>query len=103
MAKVTHELPEAIRQYIMYCGATVVHTARRSNRLEGPMKSLDEWLAQARRLKIDLILFSRGLRSRNKVAVGEPSAGSLTLSSYKPNCELCFLCCKQVCLCVRVG
>ncbi len=59
-----------------------VHTARRSYRLNGPVRTSDFALdagqpATCAREVVQTLPF-RGRRSRNKVSVGEPAEGSLT-------------------------
>jgi hypothetical protein len=57
-----------------------VHTARRSYRLDGPVRFSD-WrnvaVSALMRREVTQTLSSRGRRSRNKVSVGEPAEGSL--------------------------
>jgi hypothetical protein len=59
-----------------------VHTARRSYRLNGPVRTSDHALETgspvARAREVVQTLPFRGRRSRNKVSVGEPAEGSLT-------------------------
>lgn len=61
-----------------------VHTARRSYRLGRMMRTMEHWRGGERllmRSEVVLIFRSRGRRSRNKVSVGEPADGSLTLGA----------------------
>ena len=66
-----------------------VHTARRSYRLNGPVKCLDcEFLAGSpvgSMREVHWTLSFRGRRSRNKVSVGEPAEGSFTEKKWKGN------------------
>src|SRR5437764_9792231 len=59
-----------------------VHTARRSYRLNGPVRTSDFALDTGRPVtcarEVVQTLPFRGRRSRNKVSVGEPAEGSLT-------------------------
>jgi hypothetical protein len=70
--------------YTIPFGDIVVHTARRSYRLNGSVKSPDSGIRllgatlTAMSLEADLTSLFRGRRSRNKVSVGEPAEGSLT-------------------------
>ena len=61
-----------------------VHTARRSYRLNGPVKCLDcEFLAGSpvgSMREVHWTLSFRGRRSRNKVSVGEPAEGSFLIT-----------------------
>jgi hypothetical protein len=57
-----------------------VHTARRSYRLDGPVRFSDcrnVAVSALMRREVTQTLSSRGRRSRNKVSVGEPAEGSL--------------------------
>ena len=72
-----------------------VHTARRSYRLNGPVRSSD-WLGivgyherSVAGKSIQTLSF-RGRRSRNKVSVGEPAEGSLTLNLINININTFF-------------
>lgn len=60
-----------------------VHTARRSYRLNGPVKCSDcgdvSGLPLATSWEVHWTLSFRGRRSRNKVSVGEPAEGSLSI------------------------
>ena len=76
-------LVSACHQHALITSLPFVHTARRSYRLDDPVRLLDRHRASGNRplcWKDILILPFRGRRSRNKVSVGEPAEGSLTLS-----------------------
>ena len=55
-----------------------VHTARHFYRLDIQLSYLDGILGLLRASEVSRDLISRGRTSRNKVAVGEPAAGSLS-------------------------
>ena len=79
---VNQEFPvSASHKLALITSLPFVHTARRSYRLDGQMSSPD-WRGRSGntspRREAEQILSSRGRKSRNKVAVGEPAAGSLT-------------------------
>ena len=72
-----------------------VHTARRSYRLNGPVKSSDCWIGLGNLTYLREVAWTlsfRGRRSRNKVSVGEPAEGSLTRIHIQTciDCELIF-------------
>ena len=83
-------LVSACHQRALITSLPFVHTARRSYRLNDPVRppdwgdafgSPDATLREA----VQTLLF-RGRRSRNKVSVGEPAEGSLPVSSPAPLC-----------------
>ena len=77
-------LVSAIHQIALITSLPFVHTARRSYRLNGSVKSSDSGIRlmgatlSTISLEVDLTSLFRGRRSRNKVSVGEPAEGSLT-------------------------
>jgi hypothetical protein len=77
-------LVSACHHHVLITSLSFVHTARRSYRLNGPVRSLDGVIFEiAERWsqimpEIAQTLPFRGRRSRNKVSVGEPADGSLT-------------------------
>ena len=80
-------LVNASHQLALITSLPFVHTARRSYRLNDPVRppdwgdpfgSPDATLREA----VQTLLF-RGRRSRNKVSVGEPAEGSLTLLTIR--------------------
>src|SRR5512138_1235618 len=86
-------LVSAIHQIALITSLPFVHTARRSYRLNGSVKSPDSgtWLMGATlsvvSLEADLTSLFRGRRSRNKVSVGEPAEGSLTWLKNPKTCS----------------
>ena len=78
-------LVSASHQLALITSLPFVHTARRSYRLNDPVRPPD-WRNAAgspavmRREAVQTLSF-RGRRSRNKVSVGEPAEGSLTHGS----------------------
>ena len=88
-------LVSASHQLVLITSLPFVHTARRSYRLNDPVRppdwgdafgSPDATLREA----VQTLLF-RGRRSRNKVSVGEPAEGSLPVSIPNPvRTGLCF-------------
>jgi hypothetical protein len=75
-------LVSASHQLALITSLPFVHTARRSYRLNDPVR-LSDWpsiLGDKRFGREDILTLPfRGRRSRNKVSVGEPAEGSLTL------------------------
>ena len=69
-------LVSASHQLALITSLPFVHTARRSYRLDDPVKMMDRKDALFF-LENIWTLLSRGRRSRNKVSVGEPADGSL--------------------------
>ena len=65
-----------------------VHTARRLYRLDGPVSLLDvaDVCLRMSVVKDRQILSSRGIRSRNKVSVGEPADGSFAFFVWRYFC-----------------
>ena len=82
-------LVNASHQLALITSLPFVHTARRSYRLDESMSRLEsvgETTSVVELVfKIMQICSSRGRRSRNKVSVGEPAEGSLTLSKTNKN------------------
>ena|SRR5690349_17765997 len=78
-------LVSAIHQIALITSLPFVHTARRSYRLNGSVKSSDGGIQllgatlAVMSPEVDLTSLFRGRRSRNKVSVGEPAEGSLML------------------------
>jgi hypothetical protein len=78
-------LVSAIQQIALITSLPFVHTARRSYRLNGSVKSSDVGIQllgatlAVMSAEVDLTSLFRGRRSRNKVSVGEPAEGSLML------------------------
>ena len=78
-------LVSASHQLALITSLPFVHTARRSYRLDGSVNSSDRALPlgnQRYAWEVEQTSSSRGRRSRNKVSVGEPAEGSLTLISW---------------------
>ena len=78
-------LVNASHQLALNTSLPFVHTARRSYRLNDPVKRTDckvnlLWFALR---EVRWTLLFRGRRSRNKVSVGEPAEGSFTVTSVK--------------------
>jgi hypothetical protein len=77
-------LVSACHQRALITSLPFVHTARRSYRLNDPVRPLD-WgneVGSPNEMPREVVqtLSFRGRRSRNKVSVGEPAEGSLTVS-----------------------
>ena len=84
-------LVNASHQLALITSLPFVHTARRTYRLNDPVRppdcdNLDGSPSEMLREAVQTLSF-RGRRSRNKVSVGEPAEGSLTPIQYQP-CEL---------------
>ena len=81
-------LVSASHQLALITSLPFVHTARRSYRLNDPVRPPDcgnvtgSPVAMPREA-VQTLSF-RGRRSRNKVSVGEPAEGSLTPDPYQP-------------------
>ena len=71
-------LVSASHQLALITSLPFVHTARRSYRLDDPVKMMDK-KGHTRVFFLENIwtVLARGRRSRNKVSVGEPADGSL--------------------------
>ena len=85
-------LVDACHQHASITSLPFVHTARRSYRLNDPVRPPDCGNAAGSpaampREAVQTLSF-RGRRSRNKVSVGEPAEGSLSYPSSHP--EYCF-------------
>ena len=94
-------LVSACHQRALITSLPFVHTARRSYRLNDPVRPPDcgdvaGSPAAMPREAVQTLSF-RGRRSRNKVSVGEPAEGSFTLIKQIPR-ELLFMSC-----CLRLG
>ena len=74
-------LVSASHQLALITSLPFVHTARRSYRLDDPVKMMDR-KDTLFFLENIWTLLSRGRRSRNKVSVGEPADGSLTKNAH---------------------
>ncbi len=78
-------LVSAVHQTALITSLPFVHTARRSYRLNGPVRTSDFALDTGQPVtcarEVVQTLPFRGRRSRNKVSVGEPAEGSLTHKS----------------------
>ena len=79
-------LVSACHQRALITSLPFVHTARRSYRLNDPVRPLD-WgneVGSPNEMPREVVqtLSFRGRRSRNKVSVGEPAEGSLTVSFH---------------------
>ena len=74
-------LVSASQQLALITSLPFVHTARRYYRLNELVRSLDRWLGAKApdRGEVDQTWSFRGSTSRNKVSVGEPAEGSLTI------------------------
>ena len=74
-------LVNASHQLALITSLPFVHTARRSYRLDESMSRLERTNEASVDLVFEIlqICSSRGRRSRNKVSVGEPAEGSLTI------------------------
>ena len=73
-------LVNASHQLALITSLPLVHTARRTYRLNGPVNTLDlryvvcKWMVNL--VEVVYILYFRGWCSRNKVSLGEPAEGS---------------------------
>ncbi|KAI9099676.1 hypothetical protein K1719_024681 [Acacia pycnantha] len=80
-------LVSASHQLALTTSPPFVHTARRSYRLNGPVKCSDRGdvggSPPATSREVHRTLSFRGRRSRNKVSVGEPAEGSLSCPRKK--------------------
>ena len=103
-------LVNASHQLALITSLPFVHTARRSYRLDESM-SLSESGVETTSVvetlpKVMQICSSRGRRSRNKVSVGEPAEGSLTLLTirdvYSNQTSVCMLCIYKIFLLRRL-
>jgi hypothetical protein len=77
-------LVSASHQLALITSLPFVHTARRYYRLNGLVRTLDDFsAARHEEPKIVQTYPFRGSKSRNKVSVGEPAEGSLTYSKTR--------------------